>query len=75
MCAVGAILSSVKIQSKRNRRKTSLGQRARSRDLTVAGWRVVPTNTDVLGPIAKDSVPNIQQVFISAPAGWRERDI
>ncbi|MEZ8612706.1 glutamate synthase large subunit [Vibrio sp. 10N.222.51.C8] len=43
--------------------------------LTVAGWRVVPTNTDVLGPIAKNSVPNIQQVFISAPAGWRERDI
>ncbi|MEZ8290607.1 glutamate synthase large subunit [Vibrio sp. 10N.237.312.B06] len=43
--------------------------------LTVTGWRVVPTNTDVLGPIAKDSVPNIQQVFISAPAGWRERDI
>ncbi|MEZ9719221.1 glutamate synthase large subunit [Vibrio cyclitrophicus] len=43
--------------------------------LTIAGWRVVPTNTDVLGPIAKDSVPNIQQVFISAPAGWRERDI
>ena len=43
--------------------------------LTVAGWREVPTNTEVLGPIAKDSVPNIQQVFISAPAGWRERDI
>ncbi|MBU2896302.1 glutamate synthase large subunit [Vibrio hepatarius] len=43
--------------------------------LTVAGWRDVPTNTDVLGPIALDSLPNIQQVFISAPAGWRERDI
>ncbi|CAH7023951.1 glutamate synthase subunit GltB [Vibrio chagasii] len=43
--------------------------------LTIAGWREVPTNTEVLGPIAKDSVPNIQQVFISAPAGWRERDI
>ncbi|NOH71402.1 glutamate synthase large subunit [Vibrio pectenicida] len=43
--------------------------------LTVAGWRVVPTNTDVLGPIALNSLPNIQQVFISAPAGWRERDI
>lgn len=43
--------------------------------LTVAGWREVPTNTEVLGPIAKNSVPNIQQVFISAPAGWRERDI
>ncbi|MBW3697109.1 glutamate synthase large subunit [Vibrio sp. T187] len=43
--------------------------------LTVAGWRQVPTNDEVLGPIAKDSVPDIQQVFISAPAGWRERDI
>ena len=43
--------------------------------LTVAGWREVPTNSEVLGPIAADSLPDIQQVFISAPAGWRERDI
>lgn len=43
--------------------------------LTVVGWRDVPINTDVLGPIANESVPNIEQVFISAPAGWRERDI
>lgn len=43
--------------------------------LTVAGWREVPTNSAVLGPIAANSLPNIQQVFISAPAGWRERDI
>ncbi|EMV9316171.1 glutamate synthase large subunit [Vibrio vulnificus] len=43
--------------------------------LTVAGWRKVPTNPAVLGPIAADSLPDIQQVFISAPAGWRERDI
>ncbi|WP_104401255.1 glutamate synthase large subunit [Vibrio penaeicida] len=43
--------------------------------LTVVGWRDVPINTDVLGPIANASVPNIEQVFISAPAGWRERDI
>ncbi|MGF1752473.1 glutamate synthase large subunit [Vibrio makurazakiensis] len=43
--------------------------------LTVTGWRDVPTNSEMLGPIAKNSVPNIQQVFISAPAGWRERDI
>ncbi|RBW63923.1 glutamate synthase large subunit [Vibrionales bacterium C3R12] len=43
--------------------------------LTVSGWREVPINADVLGPIATESLPNIQQVFISAPAGWRERDI
>lgn len=36
--------------------------------LTVAGWREVPTNSAVLGPIAANSQPNIQQVFISAPA-------
>ncbi|WP_114785056.1 glutamate synthase large subunit [Vibrio tetraodonis] len=43
--------------------------------LSIAGWRDVPTNPEVLGPIAHNSLPNIQQVFISAPAGWRERDI
>lgn len=43
--------------------------------LSVAGWRKVPTNPKVLGPIALDSLPDIQQVFISAPAGWRERDV
>lgn len=36
--------------------------------LSVAGWRKVPTNPKVLGPIALDSLPDIQQVFISAPA-------
>lgn len=43
--------------------------------LSVAGWRKVPTNPKVLGPIALDSLPDIQQVFISAPAYWRERDV
>jgi glutamate synthase (NADPH/NADH) large chain len=43
--------------------------------LTIAGWRDVPTNPDVLGPIATQSQPNIVQVFVSAPAGWREQDI
>lgn len=72
--AVGMIFFSqdpIKAQSAQDIVNKELAQET----LTVAGWRVVPTNTDVLGPIAKDSVPNIQQVFISAPAGWRERDI
>ncbi|MFL7036718.1 glutamate synthase large subunit [Vibrio lentus] len=71
--AVGMIFFSqdpIKAQSAQDIVNKELAQET----LTVAG-RVVPTNTDVLGPIAKDSVPNIQQVFISAPAGWRERDI
>ncbi|MBY7732547.1 glutamate synthase large subunit [Vibrio splendidus] len=72
--AVGMIFFSqdpIKAQSAQDIVNKELAQET----LTVAGWRGVPTNTDVLGPIAKDSVPNIQQVFISAPAGWRERDI
>ncbi|MFC3024335.1 glutamate synthase large subunit [Vibrio zhugei] len=43
--------------------------------MKVVGWRDVPTNANVLGPIATSSLPNIQQVFVSAPAGWQERDI
>ena len=43
--------------------------------LSVAGWREVPTNQDVLGEIALSSLPGIQQVFINAPAGWRPRDM
>ncbi|MEZ9856524.1 glutamate synthase precursor, partial [Vibrio breoganii] len=61
--AVGMIFFSqdpIKAQSAQDIVNKELAQET----LTVAGWRVVPTNTDVLGPIAKDSVPNIQQVFI-----------
>ncbi|OIQ25208.1 glutamate synthase large subunit [uncultured Vibrio sp.] len=72
--AIGMIFFSqdpIKAQSAKDIINKELAQET----LTISGWREVPTNTDVLGPIAKDSVPNIQQVFISAPAGWRERDI
>ncbi|KAA1189735.1 glutamate synthase large subunit [Pseudohalioglobus sediminis] len=35
--------------------------------LTVLGWRVVPTDDSVCGEIALQSLPRIEQVFISAP--------
>ncbi|MDO6497854.1 glutamate synthase large subunit [Photobacterium sanguinicancri] len=43
--------------------------------LSIVGWRDVPINSQVLGPIAKESLPDIVQVFINAPAGWKPRDI
>lgn len=43
--------------------------------LTVLGWRQVPVNPDVLGPIARDSLPQIEQVFVNAPPGWRKKDL
>src|SRR6266581_1166915 len=37
--------------------------------MSVLGWRVVPVNGDVLGPLAAASQPTIQQVFIGPPSG------
>lgn len=42
--------------------------------LEVAGWRVVPTDESCLGPIAKDTLPLIEQVFITA-ASKTEREL
>ncbi|MGP7974543.1 glutamate synthase large subunit, partial [Proteus mirabilis] len=43
--------------------------------LSIVGWRKVPTNTDILGSIARSSLPSIEQIFVNAPAGWRINDI
>lgn len=43
--------------------------------LSIAGWREVPINADVLGDIALSSLPRIEQIFVNAPAGWRPRDM
>ncbi|WP_348250997.1 hypothetical protein, partial [Salmonella enterica] len=43
--------------------------------LSIVGWRDVPTNEGVLGGIALSSLPRIEQIFVSAPAGWRPRDM
>ncbi|MGR5251218.1 glutamate synthase large subunit [Vibrio astriarenae] len=72
--AIGMLFLSqdpVKAQSAKDVINRELAQET----LTISGWRDVPTNSDVLGPIATHSLPNIQQVFVSAPAGWREKDI
>ncbi len=43
--------------------------------LTLVGWRTVPTDTSVLGQAAINNMPAIEQVFIDAPPGWRNRDL
>ena len=42
--------------------------------LETVGWRVVPTNPDILGEIASASLPQIEQVFVNAQSGWRKKD-
>ena len=43
--------------------------------LGVVAWREVPTNPAVLGSIALADMPQIKQVFINAPSGWRTQDL
>ena len=43
--------------------------------MAIVGWREVPINKEVLGPIALDELPVIEQCFVNAPAGWLSRDI
>ncbi len=43
--------------------------------LTLVGWREVPVDHSVLGDLAKTGVPQIEQVFVNAPTGWRKRDL
>ncbi len=52
-----------------------LNEELEKETLNVVGWRKVPVNHDVLGELALTGVPQIEQVFVNAPAGWRKRDV
>lgn len=64
-------------------RDNALAQKARDvlneelekETLAVVGWREVPVDHSVLGELALTGVPQIEQVFVNAPAGWRKRDL
>ena len=43
--------------------------------LTIVGWRIVPTDKSILGPIAASNLPAIEQIFVDAPPGWRNREL
>ncbi|MBM7037522.1 glutamate synthase large subunit [Vibrio ulleungensis] len=72
--AVGMIFTSTDT-AKAHHSRDVVNRELANETFTVAGWREVPTNAEVLGPIALTTLPNIEQVFITAPAGWSERDI
>ncbi|TLU67150.1 glutamate synthase large subunit [Thalassotalea litorea] len=55
--------------------KKILEQELSQETLEVVGWRVVPTNPNVLGPIARNNLPVIEQIFINGPRGWRSKDL
>ena len=40
----------------------------------ILGWRDVPVNADCLGPVARDAMPAIKQVFVSAVSEFATQD-
>ena len=48
------------------RARLELEQQLRNRGLRFNGWRVVPVNSDACGEQARESLPRIEQIFVSA---------
>lgn len=55
--------------------KKILEEELANESLTLVGWRTVPTDTSILGQAAINNMPTIEQVFVDAPPGWRNRDL
>jgi len=55
--------------------KKILEEELANETLTLIGWRVVPTDASMLGETATNNMPQIEQVFVDAPPGWRNRDL
>ncbi|NVK43440.1 MAG: glutamate synthase large subunit, partial [Oceanospirillaceae bacterium] len=51
-----------------------LNSELEAQGLSVAGWRAVPTDESCLGPIARDTLPLIEQVLVNAD-GKSEREL
>ncbi len=71
--AVGQIFLS-RDQKKATSARAAMELALTDQGLKVVGWRSVPTDSSVCGPIALDTLPVIEQVFIDAP-GVGEDDL
>ncbi|MGB1272123.1 MAG: glutamate synthase large subunit, partial [Endozoicomonas sp.] len=54
--------------------RSTLEKELDKQQLQVIGWREVPVNRDCLGPIARDQLPGIEQVFIGAQGQLGEKE-
>jgi len=62
--AVGAVMLSAE-DAQRDAAKTILNEELTAQGLSVIGWRVIPTDNSCLGPIALDSLPSFEQLFVA----------
>ena len=56
------------------RARQTLADAASQAGLSLAGWRVLPTDESALGDQAKASLPRIEQAFVNAPDGMHLYD-
>ncbi|MBN2866698.1 MAG: glutamate synthase large subunit [Thiotrichales bacterium] len=54
--------------------RSVLEEKLTNKGLSVAGWRVVPVDSAVLGAQAAGMEPKIEQIFVNAPDGMTEAD-
>ncbi|WP_026972879.1 glutamate synthase large subunit [Aliagarivorans marinus] len=52
-----------------------INQQLEQEALDVVAWREVPVEADILGELARQTLPQIEQVLINAPAGWSGDDL
>ncbi len=72
--AVGMIFLSLDENIAARSRKI-INEELEKETLSISGWRIVPTDTSSLGPLAIEQLPGFEQVFVSAPEGWRSKDL
>src|SRR5690606_9179812 len=54
--------------------RATLENELTAQGVQVMGWRVVPTDSSCLGPMALDCLPQIEQVFVEANTGVSEQE-
>jgi glutamate synthase (NADPH/NADH) large chain len=62
-------------ESLANQARQVINEELEKETLSLVGWRIVPTEPSMLGPIAQKQLPKFEQVFVSAPEGWRPKDL
>ena len=72
--AVGMVFLSQN-EEKNDLARQIINDELRKETLEVVAWRTVPTNPEVLGDLAKSTVPDIAQVIINGPFGWGSKDL
>ncbi|HUS25155.1 MAG TPA: glutamate synthase large subunit [Candidatus Binatia bacterium] len=56
----------------RQREREALAEACAHHGVTLAGWRVVPTDPDACGAEALKTMPHVEQAFITAPEGMHK---